>query len=107
MLDRDVPPVAEEEAGGGAVVAHRTTVVAGAADKVAIARTTTIRAEFTPRRWITAIEPCSATEITTGTKAGGRARVSERPTVRRNRSRCPSGKTRIPASSPSSTTYFS
>ena len=88
MLDRDVPPVAEEEAGGGAVVAHQITVAVVAVDRIAIARTQTIKAEFTPRRWITAIGLCSAMEITTGTKAVGLARDSERRIIRRIRNRC-------------------
>src|ERR1700739_1550686 len=98
MLDRDVPPEAEEEAGGGAVVGHPITEAVVVADRIAIARTITIRAEFTPRRWITAIGPCSVTATIMGTKAGVRARASERPTIHRNRNRCPCGKTRVPAS---------
>src|SRR5215469_15727719 len=100
MLDRDVPPEAEEEAGGGAVVVHPITV---AVDKVAIARTIITRAGFIPRRWITAIGPCSATEITTGTRAVGRARDSAQRIAHRNRNPCRSGKTRARASLPSST----
>lgn len=88
MLDRDVPPVAEEEAGGGAVVAHPITVAVVAVDRTAIARTITIKAEFTPRRWITAIGPRSVTETTTGTKEGDRAPDSERRIIRRIRNRC-------------------
>src|SRR5579862_4254164 len=106
MLDRDVPPEAEEEAGGGVVVAHPITEAVVAVGRVAIARTITIKAEFTPHRWITAIEPCSATETITGTKAGGPARGSERPIIRRTRNPCRYEKTRTRASSPSSTICF-
>src|SRR5580700_1303035 len=106
MLDRDVPPEAEEEAGGGAVVAHPITEAVVAVDRVVIARTKTTTAGFTPRRWITAIEPCSATATITDTKADGRARGSERPIIRRSRNPCRYGKTRTPASSPSSTICF-
>jgi len=57
MQDPDIPPAAEGEAGGVVVGARPITAAAvGVVDKVAIARTTTMVA-FTPRLWITAIEP--------------------------------------------------
>ena len=85
MQDPEIPPEVEGEVDGGAVGVH-LIIAAVAAAKAAIVITQA--AVSIARRWITAIVRCSAMEITTGTKAVGLARDSERRIIRRIRNLC-------------------
>src|SRR6266481_4198450 len=104
MQDRDTPPAAEGETGGGADAVRQITAVAVVrVGRDAIAR---IRAAFTPLPWTTAIAQTKTATMGTSPVADY-VRASRPLTIPLTLSHCLCARTRIRASSPSSTTCFS